>query len=278
EAAGLAAPGQREAERSPQALRVLPPAEREGNVAGAPADPRDQAASRGLLERGDDGVAAPALDDARLSRSLDELIARRVAFLGDYQNAAWARRYAEFVQRVRSAEHTARPGSTALAEAVARGLFKLMAYKDEYEVARLYAGAAFKRQLEQQFEGDYRLRFHLAPPLWSKRNAQGQLLKREYGAWVLPAFRLLAKLKRLRGTAFDPFGHTAERRRERQWIGDYQRAVEALLPRLDAARLDLAVRIAALPERIRGYGHVKEAAMDQAQARLAELQAQWDSR
>ncbi|TNY29889.1 hypothetical protein BV505_02510, partial [Thermomonas haemolytica] len=155
--------------------------------------------------------------------------------------------------------------------------FKLMAYKDEYEVARLYTSDEFKRRLEQQFEGDYTLHFHLAPPLLARKNAQGQLQKREYGPWVFTAFRVLAKLRFLRGTPLDVFGYTAERRGERALIDAYQRTVAGLLEKLDAGNIGLAAQIASIPEHIRGYGHVKEAHLHKAMARQAELLKEWDN-
>jgi hypothetical protein len=145
---------------------------------------------------------------------------------------------------VRAAEADRIGGSTALTETVARYLFKLMAYKDEYEVARLYTSGDFQRRLQQQFEGDYQLRFHLAPPLFAKKDEQGRLLKKEYGPWMFKAFGLLAKLKFLRGGRFDVFGRTAERRMERKLIGDYEATVQVLLDGLDDDRLALAVEIA----------------------------------
>ncbi len=217
------------------------------------------------------------LDDARLSRSLDEIIARRVAFLTDYQSARYARRYADFVAQVRAVEASRVPGSTDLSEAVARYFFKLMAYKDEYEVARLYTSGEFQRRIEQQFEGDYRLHVHLAPPLLARKNAQGQLQKREYGPWVFTAFRVLARLRVLRGTPLDVFGYTAERRTERALIDDYQRTVAGLLEKLDAGNVGLAAEIASIPEHIRGYGHVKDAHLHKAMARRAELLKEWDN-
>lgn len=177
QAAGLVRNTETREEHVPRNLRVLPPGDWEGTEWGATSAPRnpDNARSvRGLPDTAAataDGVVLLPLDDARLSRTLDEAIARRSAFLIDYQDAAYAARYADFVSRVREAESARAPGSTALTEAVARYLFKLMAYKDEYEVARLYTSGEFKRQLEQQFEGDYTLQFHLAPPLLAKRNA-----------------------------------------------------------------------------------------------------------
>ena len=222
-------------------------------------------------------VAFLPLDDARLSRSLDEVIARRVAFLTAYQNAKYAKRYSDFVAKVRAVESAKAPGSTDLSEAVARYFFKLMAYKDEYEVARLYTSGDFKRRLEQQFEGDYKLKFHLAPPLFARKNAQGQLQKKEYGSWMLGAFGVLAKLRGLRGTPLDVFGYTAERRGERALIGEYEKTIALLLNKLDGGNVDLAADIASIPEHIRGYGHVKEAHLHKAKAREAELLKEWDN-
>ncbi|HEY2344784.1 MAG TPA: indolepyruvate ferredoxin oxidoreductase family protein [Xanthomonadaceae bacterium] len=198
------------------------------------------------------------LDDARLSRNIDESIARREAFLADYQDAAYAKRYRALVDQVRSAESAKAPGSTALASAVARYAFKLMAYKDEYEVARLYTNGEFQRRIAQQFEGDYKLNFHLAPPLFARRDAEGHLVKQQFGPWMMKAFGVLAKLKFLRGGALDIFGRTEERRIERQLIADYFRDIGAILPTLSPDNIAQAVEIASLPERIRGYGHVKE--------------------
>ena len=208
--------------------------------------------------------------------TLDHLLRRRVAFLTDYQNAAYAQRYEAFVRRVQQAEAAALgAGKTALAETVARQLFKLMAYKDEYEVARLYTDGAFRQKLAEQFEGDFTLRFHLAPPLLAKKNAQGELVKQTYGPWMMKAFGLLARLKGLRGTAFDVFGYTEERRTERVLIGEYQDAVEELIAGLGAQNHALAVQVAALPEGIKGFGHVKARHLAAVRQRWAELMAQW---
>ncbi|HAI93710.1 MAG TPA: indolepyruvate ferredoxin oxidoreductase family protein, partial [Xanthomonadaceae bacterium] len=253
------------------------PRQWEGSEAGSPSAPRAGASDselRGLPDE-DAHEDFDPLDDSRLSRSLDELIARRSAFLADYQNAAWARRYAKLVGRVRSAENLKAPGSTALTEAVARNLAKLMAYKDEYEVARLYASGPFIERLRAQFEGDFSLRFHLAPPLLAKKDAHGRPIKREYGPWMFTAFGWLARLKFLRGTAFDPFGRTDERREERKLIADYETVLDELLAGLDDSRLRLAVDIASLPEHIRGYGHVKHAHVQAARRRGDELLARW---
>jgi len=207
------------------------------------------------------------------AQTLDEIVARRVEYLTGYQNAAYAAQYREFVERVRAAE--APLGSTRLTETVARYLFKLMAYKDEYEVARLHTDPAFLAQIRQQFDGDYKLVYHLAPPLLARRNERGELVKRPYGPWMLKAFGLLARLKGLRGTAFNPFGHTAERRTERALIGEYKDCIEELLAGLDAGRLALAVEIARIPEEIRGYGHVKERHLARAREKWAQLMARW---
>lgn len=205
--------------------------------------------------------------------SLDEIVERRVDFLTGYQSAAYAKQYQAFVERVRTAE--ARLGSTRLTEAVARYLFKLMAYKDEYEVARLHSDRTFLDRIAQQFEGEYSLRYHLAPPLLAKRNERGELVKQPFGPWMLKAFGLLARLKGLRGTPFDPFGRTEERKMERALIGRYKDTVEELLAGLHAGNLALAVEIARLPEQIRGYGHVKERHLKTVLPRWDALMTQW---
>ena len=218
-------------------------------------------------------AASTAVPPSRaLSRSLDELIERRVAALTDYQNAAYGERYRTLVERVRTSEATVARGQTGLTEAVARAYHKLLAYKDEYEVARLYTDGNFRKALAAQFEGDYRLEFHLAPPLLADRDPQsGHARKRSYGPWMLRTFALLAKLKALRGTALDVFGYGAERRLERQLITDYERAVETLLARLTPANHGLAIEIASVPEQIRGFGHVKQRHLAEAKRREAEL-------
>ncbi|BBK30118.1 indolepyruvate ferredoxin oxidoreductase [Stella humosa] len=205
-------------------------------------------------------VATPPAAVARPApaASLADIVALRVEQLTAYQNAAYAGRYAALVARVEAAERGRARGMTGLAEAVARNYYKLLAYKDEYEVARLYTDGTFRRRLEEQFEGDFKLRFHLAPPLLAERDEAGRLKKRAYGPWMMSAFGLLAKLKFLRGGAFDPFGRTAERRGERQLIADYETAIEEVMGGLVPDNHRLAVEIASLPERIRGYGHVKE--------------------
>jgi indolepyruvate ferredoxin oxidoreductase len=215
-------------------------------------------------------------ESQRLSRTLEELIARRRAFLADYQNEAYAKRYEDFVARVQAAEQSRSAGSTQLTSVVARYLFKLMAYKDEYEVARLYTQSDFLRRVEGQFEGDYKLTMHLAPPLWAKTDpATGEPRKRAFGPWMLGAMRVLARLRFLRATPFDIFGYGAERRIERQLVADYERVVTELLENLDPARVPLAAEIASIPEFIRGYGPVKARHLRDAKARETQLLAQW---
>jgi indolepyruvate ferredoxin oxidoreductase len=227
----------------------------------------DVAAVQALLK------PASVIQFVRKSTNVDDLIARRVEFLTGYQNAAYAGEYRAFVEKVRAAEQPL--DSTKLTEAVARYLFKLMAYKDEYEVARLHTDKGFHDKIAAQFEGDYKLVFHLAPPMVAKKNEHGELVKRPYGPWMLKAFGVLAKLKGLRGTALDVFGHTAERKTQRALIGEYRACIEELLRGLDASNHALAVDIARIPEEIRGYGHVKERHLAAARPKWQALMAQW---
>ena len=208
------------------------------------------------------------------SRNLDELIARRVEFLTRYQDSAYSERYRKLVERVRSVEahQTGAEGKFPLTEAVARNYFKLMAYKDEYEVARLYSDPGFARKIEGMFEGGYRLKFHLAPPIFNKPDPRtGEARKSEFGPWMMAAFRILAKLKGLRGTPFDVFGMSEERKAERRLIGEYEATVAELLEHLDGENQKLAVEIASVPEHIRGFGHVKRRHLGEAKKKEAEL-------
>ena len=214
-------------------------------------DPQAVAASAGAVQR-------------KKAASLDEAVQRRVEFLTGYQNAAYAARFKALVDAVRAHESRVWPGQEQLASAVAQSLFKLMAYKDEYEVARLYAAPAFREQIAAQFEGAPRLAFNLAPPLLGQK-------KREFGAWMLPAFGVLARLKFLRGTALDPFGRTEERRHERAMIDQFEALVQRLLKEARPDQHELAVQIAQTPMQVRGYGHVKEAARQAYEAELAQL-------
>ncbi|MGH6627691.1 MAG: indolepyruvate ferredoxin oxidoreductase family protein [Burkholderiaceae bacterium] len=205
--------------------------------------------------------------------TLAEMIAKRVDFLTGYQNAAYAQTYQAFVDKVRAAEAPLK--STRLSEAVARYLFKLMAYKDEYEVARLHTERAFTDKIAAMFEGDYKLIHHLAPPLTAKKNERGELIKQPFGPWMRSAFGLLARMKGLRGTALDIFGRSAERKMERALINEYRECIEELLSSLNAERLALAVEIARIPEQIRGFGHVKERHLHAARDNWTQLLGQW---
>ncbi len=206
--------------------------------------------------------------------SLDEMVATRVDFLTGYQDAAYAATYKAFVDKVRAAE-TPLGGGTALSEAVARYLFKLMAIKDEYEVARLHTDPAFTAKIAGMFEGEFKLVHHLAPPGLAKRDDKGLPKKAPYGPWVRSAFGWLAKMKGLRGGAFDVFGRTEERRMERALIGEYRACIEELLKTLNAGNRALAAEIARIPEEIRGYGHVKERHLAAARPKWAALMARW---
>jgi indolepyruvate ferredoxin oxidoreductase len=208
----------------------------------------------------------------QLPQSLDTIVAKRVEFLAGYQDRAYAAVYQDLVLRVRAAE-TAHGLGNKLSIAVAKYYFKLMAYKDEYEVARLYTDGRFALQLKSQFEGDFKLSFNLAPPLLAKKDARGHLVKAEFGSWMWSAFKLLARLKGLRGGRFDVFGYTAERRMERALIGEYRAMIDKLLPTLSAENYATAVELASLPEQIRGFGHVKEKAVAGFRAKQAELLA-----
>ncbi|HKN08377.1 MAG TPA: indolepyruvate ferredoxin oxidoreductase family protein, partial [Pseudomonadota bacterium] len=218
------------------------------------------------------------VSDARtLSQSLDEVVARRTIFLTAYQNAAYAARYRGWVDRARAVEAARVPGKSGLAEAVARYLFKLMAYKDEYEVARLYSDGSFVKQVGSELGGD-RLRFHvhLAPPLLAPVNkATGEPRKLTFGPWIFPLFTILAKFKLLRGTPFDPFGYSRERKEERRLIADYEGMLTEVLAKLDADNHHIAVGLAAIPEKIRGFGHVKMRHLQVAKADEAALLEQF---
>ena len=230
---------------------------------------RDLEAVERLALRSDEGIepAAP--------KSLDEFIERRAADLAEWQNTGWAARYRDLVERVREAEREL-GASEALAGSVARYAYKLMAYKDEYEVARLYTDGAFRERLAAAFEGDLRLTFHLAPPLLARRDpVTGEPRKGAFGPWMRPVLGLVAKMRFLRGTPFDPFGHTAERRMERRLIEEYFETVEELLAGLRTENLGLAVEIASVPELIRGYGHIKERNVAEAESEKAALLGRW---
>ena len=198
---------------------------------------------------------------------LEELITKRVEFLTAYQNVAYADKYVSFVHVVRAKEQAlavnAPVATTAvqrlpLTEAVVRNLFKLMAYKDEYEVARLHSDGSFEKKIGAMFEGDFKLNYHLAPPLLAKKNDKGELQKQQFGPWMLTSFKLLAKLKGLRGTAFDIFGRSTERQMERALIAEYTSSMSQVLNGLSANNMSIALEIARIPDGIKGFGHVKE--------------------
>ncbi len=211
---------------------------------------------------------------ATSTRTLDESIAYRAQFLSEYQSKAYAGRYLATVGKVRSAEDRAATGSGELTDAVVRNLFKLMAYKDEYEVARLYTDGTFAKNLAERFEGGVRVRFHLAAPLLARRDkVTGHLQKKEYGDWVIPVFRVLARFKFLRGTVLDPFGYTAERKTERKLIEDYEVMIDRHIATLQGGQIPLITRLARIPEMIRGYGHIKEQSIGKAKLERARLEA-----
>jgi indolepyruvate ferredoxin oxidoreductase len=215
-----------------------------------------------------------------MPESLDTIVAHRTGLLTAYQNGAYAQRYQDAVARMRKREQSTSDGKRLpVTMAVARNLAKLMAYKDEYEVARLYAAPAFLDKLRTQFDGepgkDYKLHFHLAPPLLAGRDAEGQPVKRRYGPWMMPAFRVLSRLKGLRGTVFDPFGRTEERRAERRLVDEYFELVAELSNTLTSENVEAALKLANLPDQIRGYGRVKEKAMTAAALERERLLAEY---
>ncbi|HSA71735.1 MAG TPA: indolepyruvate ferredoxin oxidoreductase family protein [Burkholderiales bacterium] len=215
--------------------------------------------------------------EQHLSRNLEELVERRVKFLAEYQDAAYAARYRALVEKTGKLEKD-RVNSTKLTEAVARYYAKLLAYKDEYEVARLHADAGFRAKIEGMFEGDYRVVYHLAPPLLARKDpTSGEPRKIRFGAWMLPVFKALSSMRFLRGTALDPFGYTEERRTERALIREYEATVERLLARLTAQNHALAVQIASIADEIRGFGHIKARSIDPARKKRDELLARFES-
>jgi indolepyruvate ferredoxin oxidoreductase len=229
----------------------------------------DPARLAGMM-KGQDASVAPKTQDAM---SLDEVIAHRSALLTDYQDAKLAERYRSMVTQVRNAALNAGFGDE-LPRAVAINYAKLLAYKDEYEVARLYTDGRFEKQLRDQFDGDFKISFNLAPPMLAgKPDALGRPGKRAFGAWMMPLFKVLAGLRGLRGTAFDVFGYSADRRLERDLIAGYEKDVATVLSVLSPVTLDTAIELMSLPDRIRGYGPVKEKSVQDAKARYAQLAA-----
>src|SRR4030095_16865743 len=211
-------------------------------------------------------------------QTLDEIIAHRTGHLARYQNAAYAGRYRALVDKVIAAERAAMPGSQALAIAVAKYYAKLLAYKDEYEVARLHVDPLFRERIGAQFEAAYELHFPLAPPALSHADpVTGLIKKKEFGPWMMTAFGVLARLKWLRGTAFDPFARSEDRKLERRLIAEYAALVAEILAGLSAENHATAVALAALPEQIRGYGHIKEGNVASVRKRQEELLAAFRS-
>jgi indolepyruvate ferredoxin oxidoreductase len=213
--------------------------------------------------------SAGASDPA--ARTVDDVIARRAEFLTAYQDAAYARRYVDRVAAIRAAEALAIPGSTLVTEAVAKNLFRLMAIKDEYEVARLYTDGSFAMQLSKEFQSFDRLEFHLAPPILGRKGADGKPRKSSFGPWMMKGFRLLAALKGLRGTALDVFGYSGERRFERALLAQYEQDLDLIRNALTADKVEAAAALASVPSLIRGYGHVKRASADTASGERARL-------
>jgi indolepyruvate ferredoxin oxidoreductase len=221
-----------------------------------------------------EAIAAPAIAPRPIAQAFDEIVERRVELLTDYQSSAYAGRYLALVHRVQQAEATKAPGRSGLAEAVARSYAKLLAYKDEYEVARLYTQTDFRKKLHAAFEEGYEIHFHLVPPILAKRDpVTGHRRKRAFGPWVLRAFEILAWFKRLRGTPLDVFGYQRHRRLERRLIRDYERRIDELLVGLAPDNHPVAVEIASLPDQIRGFEHIKEANLKKARAREEPLLA-----
>ena len=220
------------------------------------------------------GDAAPFDGDSATEDDLEFLLARRIEFLTDYQNTTYAARYEQAVRNLAAVEAEKTPGQTGLAIAAARYLFKLMAYKDEYEVARLFTDGTFRNQIGAQFEGNYRLRYHMAPPLLARIDkTTSQPRKMAFGPWMGSAMKILAGFKGLRGTPFDPFGRSEERREERRLITEYENLLTTLATELIADNHAFAVELAGLPEKIRGYGHIKTASIEEAKVRQEELLA-----
>jgi len=211
--------------------------------------------------------------------SLEDAKDRGIALLTAYQSDSYAARFTSTVDAVAATENVVIPGSESLAAAVARNLARLMAYKDEYEVARLHTDPSFIARLNEEFEGDVRIKYNLAPPLTARRHPDtGLLEKREYGGWIRPVFKILRRLKGLRGTAFDIFGYTAERRLERQLIEDYESLTRTLIEGLTPENHSAAIELAELAWEIRGFGHVKEATIEKVKRREQELLAEFQGR
>jgi indolepyruvate ferredoxin oxidoreductase len=244
------------------------------------ADSNKRSFAWGRLAAQDRGQVEALVRDATKDTSapelqtLDALVEHRASFLTAYQNAAYAQRYRDAVAAIKSAEASRARGYSGLTENVARYLFTLMAYKDEYEVARLYSDGTFLKKLQAQFDGDFTVEYHLAPPLLARRDPlTGEPRKRKFGPWMGHLFGLLARLRNLRGTPLDIFGHTRERRMERRLIADYENTLREIAAALNTGNHALCVEIASVPGKIRGYGHIKAGSVEAAKACEAELLA-----
>lgn len=213
------------------------------------------------------------------AQTLEGIIEKRKKYLSDYQNDALAARYEQLVRRIQNAEQKTIAGnSEILAIAAAKYYHKLLAYKDEYEVARLYTDGSFLDKLKAEFGGDYKLEFNMAPSIFGGIDpATGRPKKRAFGPWMMGALRILAKLKTLRGTPLDIFGYTAERKMERDLITQYEKTAEYILNHLKPENLSVAAEILSIPDIIRGYGPVKHENVEQAKKLNAELMDKFDN-
>ncbi|MEM7750973.1 MAG: DUF6537 domain-containing protein, partial [Pseudomonadota bacterium] len=252
---------------------------------GAAVDMNRQAFRFGRLAAHDrealDRIAKPVDSTASAKpETLEDIVTLREALLTDYQDAALAAKYRSKIDWIAEREKEMAPGRSGLAEAAARGYYKLLAYKDEYEVARMYTSGDFEALVADKFDGVRKIEFHLAPPLlsWWKRDKQtGHPYKMKFGPWMMPVFRFLAKRKNIRGTAWDIFGYTKERKQERQMIADYETLLDRIIPKLSADRHAMATQLAGLPMEIKGFGHVKEENYDKAMQRQRALLEEFDS-
>lgn len=247
---------------------------------GVAVEKNKQAFAWGCLAAVEPEYVQQQLDQRPLpdTASLDDVLARHARYLQQYQNQAWADRYLHKVAEVRKAEALLPGESTALSEAVAEQLFRLMAYKDEYEVARLFTETDFLKQVEETFSGDFKLHLNLAPPLLNgKKDRSGRPKKKQFGPWMLKAMKLLAKMRGLRHTAFDPFRFSADRQLDRQLLADYESLINQLLAGIKTENLQTAVALARLPEEVRGFGPVREAAAEKAEQRKQQLLEEFKS-
>jgi indolepyruvate ferredoxin oxidoreductase len=212
------------------------------------------------------------VEEVKAEPSLDELINIRHKHLVNYQSRRWANRYTDMVKQVREAEEKLGETNNLLTRAVAQQLYRFMAFKDEYEVARLFAETDFMKEVNNTFEGDFKVHFHLAPPIMNRgTDAQGRPRKRQFGPWMFRVFKLLAKFRVLRGTPVDPFSYSSDRKMDRAQLKDYQQLVERIVSELDASNYDTFLQLAELGSEIRGYGPVREQAAEAVQEKHSQL-------